>query len=160
MIIKMSGLSTDKAGELTLKTVILDERQKAFEQRTIAAMQRTKTHFDTVDSKLEFLDAKIEELLAQKRQLEQLLTRWAKEIQDVNLKDDVMRYLLGDILSDEVLLPEPEEDPPSIIGGAPPLPLSPIREEDGGFNSPSPLRRVRSVCPGAPKRKREDTEVA
>jgi len=149
----------DKAGELTLKTVILDERQKAFEQRTVAAMQRTKTHFDTVDSRVDFLDAKLGEVLAQKRQLEQLLIRWAREIKDVTLKDDVMRYLLGDILSDEVLLPE--DDPPSIIGGAPPLPMSPIREEDEGFNSPSPLRRIRSgPCPGAPKRQREDKEIA
>ena len=152
LLVKMARVSVDALGELTLKQVILREQMKDFEERTIAAMKRTKAYQDRVEERLTPIEDKLSELLGQKRQLEQLLTRWAREITDVELKDDVMRYLLGDISATEVLSPIAVEDQQSILPGAPLVTI----EEELDFKSPSPPRRTLS-CPGAPKRvKREN----
>jgi hypothetical protein len=149
----MARVSVDALGELTLKQVILREQMKDFEARTIAAMKRTKEYQDRMEERLKPIEDKLDEILGQKRQLDSLLARWAREIKDVELKDDVMRYLLGDLLATEVLSPIAVEDQQSILPGAPLVTI----EEDDEFKSPSPPRRTLS-CPGAPKRSKVETE--
>ena len=128
--------SMNKVGEINLRQVILEEKFR--EEVSRIKKQRIDYLKDSLDmaSKINELEDKINELIAQKRQFDSLLTRWAREINDVELKDDVMRFLLGDISCDE--------------------PMSEVR-----FKTPSPepeaLQRTRT-CPPAPKRSKIETE--
>ena len=157
----MARLSVDALGELTLKQVIirenfkeLRENYKEFELRTIAAMKRTKDFQDRMEARLQPLEEKLDQLLGQKRQLEKLLTRWAREIKDVELKDDVMRYLLGDIAATEVLSPGPifddnEESPDGIVPecGA----MESFVRRALGYVPPTPIvEDQQSILPGTP----------
>lgn len=81
----------------------------------------------TIRSTTEVLASQVKEILGQKRQLDTLLARWAKEIEDPELKADVMKYIFGDISCEETL-------------------------QESLCESPEPLRRT-LTCPPAPKRR-------
>ena len=100
------------------------------------------------------LKAQMQVILAQKRQLESLLSRWAREIQDSQLKADVMLYLFGDISCTEVIHEETDLDPPSFFCGIDPNRPVNSTSPRNSFNSPSPPLRRTMTCPNAPDRKR------
>jgi len=85
------------------------------------------------------LNEQMQQMLGQKRQFETLIGRWAREIQDPELKQDVMRFIFGDISCDEVL----ETD----------------NCESGPWTPEETLKRTRDwPCPPAPKRLLETVE--
>lgn len=68
----------------------------------------------------------VQQMLGQKRQFDTLLGRWAREIDDCELKQDVMRYVFGDIACDEVLESDTvESSPPMVLSRTPTCPPAP-----------------------------------
>lgn len=93
--------------------------------------KNTVTRFKHLQATVDRINETVQQMLGQKRQFDTLLGRWAREIDDVELKQDVMRYVFGDIYCDEVL----ETDEP---------------------RSPDVLMRTQT-CPSAPKKARLET---
>lgn len=86
----------------------------------------------TVRHTVDILSSQVKEILGQKRQLDQLLGRWATHIEDPELKADIMRYIFGDIKCEENF-------------------------DEKSYESPEPpLQRTRT-CPPAPKKVRLST---
>lgn len=143
----------DALGEINLRQVIFEERVKEHFPKlegTISLLDKEVAGFheqvQRQATRINDLEQKVAQLFGQKRQLDTLLSRWAREIPDVGLKQDFMRYIFGDIKCEESFLDI--LDPPSFVGG-----VDPARDvEEDNFRSPSPpLTRTRT-CPMAPER--------
>lgn len=68
----------------------------------------------------------VQQMLGQKRQFDTLLGRWAREIDDCELKQDVMRYVFGDIACDEQLDSDSvPSTPPMVLARTPTCPPAP-----------------------------------
>lgn len=110
----------------------LDKEVELVDKNTLNRLKQLQMTVDRINET-------VQQMLGQKRQFDTLLGRWAREIDDCDLKQDVMRYVFGDISCEEVL----ESDTvPSVV-----------------FESPeAPLMRT-PTCPPAPKKARLETVV-
>lgn len=104
------------------------------DQNTLEKLKHLTAHYDR-------LNEQMQQMLGQKRQFDTLISRWAREIQDPELKEDVMRFIFGDISCEEVL----------------------DNDDGNGFITFTPeqsLERLERTmtCPPAPQKRRRDTD--